>query len=53
MYFSKSWKKPYLKINNLNRVFVCVSFICYREYSYAIDMWLYISSHGRLSELIN
>lgn len=52
----ESWKKsPYLILNNLNRIFFkdCVSFICCSEYSYGIDMWLYISSHGRLSELIN
>lgn len=48
-------KSPYLILNNLNRIFFkdCVSFICCSEYSYGIDMWLYISSHGRLSELIN
>lgn len=48
-------KSPYLILNNLNRIFFkdCFSFICCSEYSYGIDMWLYISSHGRLSELIN
>lgn len=48
-------KSPYLILKNLNPIFFkdCVSFICCSEYLYGIDMWLYISSHGRLSELIN